>query len=179
MSYNVTRHSMRHRQQTKEYNFLVIHNTETDKALVMFRWGKTGTLGQVDVHTGTQDQMTDLYLNKVKEKQGRGYSTQHEGSGSVVGVSDVQRLVTAPIWTKLGAANIQYVMPTANITGVPEAPPKPLEESDFEQDKNGNWRKRHTIKPMEEIVETEEQKQAREQAELEAKRAVDPLWGMF
>lgn len=172
--YLVSRRTLLHAQGTKEYHLLSVVNNKTGRALVVFRWGKKGSWGQMQVQTGTISAIRKLYQEKTHEKEKGRYNQTNDTAIKAETDADVKRLVTPPYWAKLGSDNIKYVMPDADVTGIEE--PQVVE---FDEELDGKFKVKHRIKEHPDFVEDEAVKAQRQLEEAKNRQKADPLWGMF
>lgn len=163
MSILIRKVSMQHRGGTKEYHLLSVRNTTTGKAILVTRWGKTGTWGQMKTEKGTETDVSRAFDAKFDEKSGRGYRITNEKNASAANADEAQHIIGITYWPQIGAANLEHVLPGVDTTGVREAKPATWKET-----KDGKWER--DDKPEHSMPTKED-----EIAEAKA----NPNWGLF
>lgn len=124
--------SMLHRQGTKEYHQVLITNGE-GRALLINRWGKKNTEGQMKVDV-FQDvgQAIEMFDAKDRDKKRNGYDHDPARDAIVQAEDEAEfrKKLGVLYLAKLGADNLEHIAPGADTTGV--RAPDPLPEFDRE-----------------------------------------------
>lgn len=120
--------SMLHRQGTKEYHQVLITNGE-GKAVLIQRWGKRNTEGQMSVEAfhGTE-RAVEKFDHKDRDKRRNGY--EHDPSRDTIveckDETEFRKKLGHIYLHKLGPANLEHIAPGADTSNVkdPEPPPE-------------------------------------------------------
>lgn len=166
MTFQVASRTLQHRSGSKEYHLLKIRNMDTDDAILVMRWGKTGAWGQTKIETSAGGSIDQLHNAKIREKEKGGYEETRQKTTVVEDLAAVAKLIGPQYYRNLGAANITHLDKTADTTGIKEPA-----EVKFQERPDGTWAVDNAPKkspPMKIEEESFEDRQAR-----------DPLWGMF
>lgn len=91
----VTHYYLKHSGGTKDYDLIVVHNRETDRAVLVQRWGKVNSPGHKKTSTGPVEQITKELWGARKTRERRGYRVQTspmtcEGITSATDLADVE-----------------------------------------------------------------------------------------
>lgn len=166
-----------HRGGTKSYQIMRV--TAADgKSLLIWRWGKTGKEGQVQVFTLDDEQSAcDAFKNKVKDRERSGYSERTNGtapafiSTTAQDGSQLRLAIGVSTFYKLGTEAILHVDPDAKTDGVRE----PDLEPEWEPDPDNPGKFRNTnVRPPRVIAEPKPVEPTQEE-----RVAADPLWGLY
>jgi predicted DNA-binding WGR domain protein len=163
--------SMLHRQGTKEYHQVLITNGE-GRALLIQRWGRKNAEGTMDFDTfsdsGTAVRAFD---QKDREKRARGYD-HDPARDTIVECADeaeFRRKLGRMYLFKAGAANLDFISPGIDTTGVEEADPYPFETTRDGRVVRKGFQPKHTFTDFVEPA----------QPSVEEQVAENELWGMF
>lgn len=152
-----------HRGRTKTYQLTII-TTDTGRGMLIKRWGKVGTFGQMSVEVGDARSIRHQFDAKYREKFDGEYTVDLDDElTKVTSVDELKRVLTLPVWYKLGAANIAFLFPEEDTTDV-RAP----EEI--------KWMKvddRYVVEPKPPMPMPVKEET------IEDKVAANPLWGAF
>jgi predicted DNA-binding WGR domain protein len=120
--------SMLHRQGTKEYHQVLITNGE-GKAVLIQRWGKRNTEGQMSVQTYDDAyQAVGMFDAKDRDKKRNGY--EHDPARDTIveckDEAEFRKKLGHIYLHKLGVANLEHIAPGADTSNVkdPEPPPQ-------------------------------------------------------
>lgn len=166
MSFLISSRSLRHRSGTKEYHLLSIENRDTGNSIIVTRWGKTSTWGQLKVERGSRSQVEKIWNAKTHEKEKGGYEQTRNKTVEVASASEIIKIVGPQYYKNVGADNLKFVDSSLDTNGVKD----PVETNWIEKP-DGTWaadsapRKSVPTPPAEESFED--------------RQARDPLWGMF
>lgn len=154
----------------KDYRTVLIQNNKTNRAIIIFRWGKAGAWGQMKVERFDRvSEAVAAVRTKISEKQNKGY--RHVGIGTTVNNLDSEdqfKHVLGPqYWAQIGADNLKFICPEVDATGSRERP-----NPDWELGADGKW---HAKPPPTRMVPdpVEPEPTAEEQVQR------NPMWGMF
>lgn len=163
--------SLDHRGGTKSYHLMIIE-AANGKCVVINRWGKTGSFGEMKVETFDSPVAAQKAFDKKEREKGRnGYS--QTGSTRDTEAADASELVKAigmATFNKMGAAAVKHLDPNFDTTGMREADPPQYDE---ETGRKLDTARRANLDEM-----MRQQKAAEEAAVLEAYAAND-LYGRF
>lgn len=163
MAIAVRKVSMSHRSGTKEYHLLLIVNADEGTGILVSRWGKAGTWGQMKSEKGSASDCLRAFNAKQYEKESRGYRSSFDKSEQFVSADDAKPFIGMTYWPQIGAANLQHVFPGVDTSGVREAKPAVWKEKE-----GGGWERDE--KPEHSMPSKED-----EIAEAKA----NPNWGLF
>lgn len=121
----ITKTSARHRGRTKDYH-LVLITTSDGRSMVVIRFGKKDQWGQMKVHLfNSIADGESFFSNKRDEKMGGEYTLPITPISvvEVPALDNLQKYLSA-YWPKLGATNIEWLVPGADTKGVrdPDGP---------------------------------------------------------
>lgn len=131
----VKRLMLEHKGGTKFYEITMIDNcVGRGNSLVVFRWGKVGTYGDIQVHqVSSLDGAEDLRRRKRYEKEGRGYRAMPSPASrrEIFKREELAGVVGPLIFSRLGAENVNFIDPDFDTTGM-KAAEKPKRGENFE-----------------------------------------------
>lgn len=174
--------TLEHKGGTKAYRIVILSNA-SDRAVVLFLWGKIGLLSNSQVHLcASLAEANKLADKKISEKMRGGYEVVERDSKKIEASEFLQRNVGMGNFAKLGATAIKHVDPNYD-TGTMRAEPIPASWGESGEDLD---RQRHAQAARDLVAE----KKARERAEAEERRLKEeaeraaayksnPLYGMF
>lgn len=160
---------LKHRGGTKSYTVLLVGNSLLNTALVVFRWGKVGNFGDVQVIRHNTGHAAGVEVDKKITSKGKGgYDVQTEVSNSQISWAELVRELGPVYVGKIGREAL-HVNPTLDVSKV-QGPSVPR------TDENGNWiGDQHRGVPREALLPTEEERQA----QLVRQFSSNPTFGMF
>lgn len=169
---------MIHEGGTKEYRIIFLSNLDNGNSLVIRRFGKIGTWGQVKVDMFSSVSIADGEVSGlIKSKTGRGYQFKKDPESTTLtgGKSFMGRLMM--YIPKMGYKNLDHLVGEGH--GLETMDPEDIE---FVVDKEGKYRKKDKLKLMD-VKKVEIELKAKE-AELEIKRQKmqyesNEEWGAF
>lgn len=174
-----------HKEGTKFYKVTLISNSDLNKQIVVFEWGKIGYIGQISVERFNGMSEAKAVLDKkVKEKSGRrGYNASGADLVKEYHYDDLGKLRGRHLlenFKKLGKINVKHIAPDADLTFITD--------QTGEDARNLSARGRGVEIPGA-SSETAEEYLEREKAQLEAQRLAEekarqkemanPDWGAF
>lgn len=118
--------SLKHRLGSKEYHIVLIANA--NGGLIVNRWGKTGTWGQMQTDFHLSDAAKSAFEAKRREKEGRGY---HEERITTVVCDDYDAFNKAlgpQYMMQIGGDNLNRIVPGISIVGSREVKPRIWDE---------------------------------------------------
>lgn len=124
---------LEHKGGTKSYRVTVIESERVH--MVVCRWGKVGTVGQIKVDTfNSTDKFDEFAEQKIREKFARGYQVDPRVDPKPQSVSNFSALRAAlgrPLMSQLGPNDLLAIDPNAEVKGVKE-------RQDYRWDEHGN-----------------------------------------
>jgi hypothetical protein len=150
----------------KDYHLVLIVTAE-GRSLFIKRFGKKGTWG-VGFEVTRYDTVAEAekaYQGKYNKKLGKDYSALFIDTVKTArDWAEFRKIMGEAYWNKIGAGNLEFIMPGADTTGVRED-----HSVEFEQDTNGKMRVKERPKRLiPDVVESV------------ADRAVEnPIFGLF
>lgn len=162
-TFTINKVSMRHRGGSKEYHLLAVTNHDTGKGVIVNRWGKVGSWGQMKTERKTATRVNNMLFDKIREKEARGYISTSTNNYECKSVEEARSTLGVQYWAQMGALNLDHVFPGIDTTGVREAKPtvwKELPSGKFVADDT----------PLHSMPSAEE--------ELAEKKS-NPNWGLF
>lgn len=165
---NMHKRKLVHKGGMKEYHTVILL-TDDDRALVIRRWCKVKSWGQMEVECFSDREVgSNAFFAKIEEKSKRGYVVDPGISHEVLDLSDLKRILGAQYWAQLGPENAEWLIPGVDTTGI-KAPPMATWEK---TDKTGRYKR------VEPPLLTIEQPPPREPT-IDERVAQNPNWGMF
>jgi predicted DNA-binding WGR domain protein len=161
----VVKQTLEHRTHEKDYHQVLIRRPD-GRSLLVQRWGRRGSFGQMQVLALPDALSSDLaYREKLREKESRGYEPQPVRLFTVATENELKKML-ATVWLKLGADNIKHLLPDASTDAVRDPPPV----AEWGTDKDGKPVLLNPVKPKA-VKETE--------PTIADRVAVDPEWGAW
>lgn len=171
--------SLDHSGGTKSYHAKKLV-AQSGKSLVIFRWGKTGTFGDIQVFEfDTASEADKAFEKKLASKMSNGYAISPRHDPKPVKADDFEELralMGRAMMSKIGASNLKYIDPTADTTGMRE-----VELPRLDEEGRINWEAvtERSLRLEEEKRKAREEIAARERAEAESAYSNNPIWGAF
>lgn len=172
--------SLRHNNGLKGYHVKLI-KTNQDKALVVLRFGKTGTYGQLKIERYDATEEADsFFTRKISERMSKGYSIKTDCDPGLIitceNIDEFSKKIGRATMPKIGASNLKHIFPDMDVSRIPEA----LEPT---TDENGRYNAASAAaKARQELLVArkmqEEAKRQEEQRSLEEYRR-NPAYGVF
>lgn len=159
----IIKKSLDHQGGTKSYHTVQVI-TADGRQLLVKRWGKKGSFGSIDVMIGNTNIGAET-AKIIRDKQKRGYDEVDHKDFRANDLDDFKRLMTPRLYTSLGAANLAYLIPDADTTGIKDA-----ENVEWEKNPDGTMRIKQ--KPPLPLPPPPEET-------IEEKIARNPMWGAF
>lgn len=168
---HVLKETLNHKGGTKSFHLMEIVNAKGNAVLIT-RWGKTGTFGQFDVKSFTDgDNCKKAYSKKRAEKTKKGYMPTPSDMDIVQSEQELRLLLGVGYLSRFGADNLRVLDPNADTTGI-RGP-----SVDYDEDGNKvDNAKRIDAKLMELAKEREAEEQRKREEEAYAS---NPMFGLF
>jgi hypothetical protein len=149
----------------KEYHLVLVLTSDSGKALYIERFGKAGKFGSLKVQATTQSHAQSLFDKKYREKFEGEYRDHFRDDNLVINdETALKKALGTQYLAQMSPADLKFILPGINTAGA-RAP----EEVEFEQQKDGTFKKKDKKPiPLPEEVLTPEQ-------QIEN----NPMWGMF
>lgn len=164
-----SRVTLDHKGGTKSYHLAWISCDETGKSILMKRWGKKSSFGQLQVLTySTVNGARSAAVSLITEKRRGGYDVVSE-----VTTDNTRRTLGEffgpVVWNAFGAENIEFLDADIDTAGMKRAAPAPTRD---ENDRPIPVTPRF-VQPDPEVVRRQELERLRKEQEA------NPLFGMF
>ncbi|QIG75644.1 WGR domain-containing protein [Rhizobium phage RHph_Y2_17_1] len=151
---------------------------ESGMAIIVRRWGKTGTAGEMKIERFAIAKKAMAEFEKlVEQKISRsGYEVKSNDSKQIADQNELRMAIGPAVWPRIPGPDLQHILPTMDVTGRPTElkPPRFSEE---------NGRYLGEAKPRvfsdAEIRAAKEAQKLEEQREAEKTYAANPRFGMF
>ncbi|MCP1540031.1 WGR domain-containing protein [Methylorubrum extorquens] len=145
----IRKKSMLHRQGTKEYHQVLIVNGE-GRAVLVQRWGKKNTTGQMKVETFERSEMavTSFEMKDSEKRSHRGGYEHDAGRDNLIECANAAEFAKAlgpHLRFNMGAANLLHVAPDLDVSGVKEPDPVPEFDRDGKVVRKG-YQPKHVFK---------------------------------
>lgn len=104
--------SLEHRGGTKEYHLVCIQSKDSKSgpSLLIKRWGKKGTWGQVQFIRGNAFEVEDEFTKIQRQKEGRGYDVTSENRNGAEDIDGLRKVLGPGYWRDMGK-ELPYLMP--------------------------------------------------------------------
>ncbi|MBO6511881.1 MAG: WGR domain-containing protein [Roseibium sp.] len=157
---------------TKDYVVITLTSQE-DHTLLIKRWGKTGSMGQMSCEThATYATATKEAGNLINSKTKRGYSLVDTTSSKAADEAELKKVLGLGTWSKIDPAHLKFIDPDFDTTGCREH--RNAEET---VDKFGN--KTWEVKQKADHDAIEQRRREAEMAKRERDMELNETWGMF
>lgn len=174
--------SLDHKGGTKSYHLMLL-SAASGASVVIFRWGKTGQFGEMQVHCfKTLSEAEKEFEKKLRSKQSGGYFvTSDIKEKSALNDQQLRQIVGLPIFAKMGAAAIKHLDPGFDTSGMREADPPRFSEDgeNLESERRAKEAADLRVKHKEEMERLEQERRDREEAERRAVYGANPIFGAF
>lgn len=161
-----------HKGGTKEYHLHEIVDLANNRSVLIKRWGKVGSFGQIKVEYGDIAAMSEIVIAITRDKRANGYdiSTKME-EREATSFADLPGKVGRALFPKIGKEALSFIDPDADVSGMREA-----DQPDFDEDGNRLAKAARVPSP------TYEQLEVAAAIEREKERKLDenhPNFGLF
>lgn len=178
MSYPIliTKYDMPHKGGTKAYSLIFASNAD-EQAILIYRWGKIGALGQMLVEKhDTLASARQAYDKELRQRERKGYEIGRPISATATNQAELAAAIGRAVIAKIGADALRFLDADADTTGMREP-----DKVTVDEDGNflGKAAPRKVEVDLKEVERLKAQKAADEKAALDAAFANNPRFGMF